>query len=234
MKKQLQQFLWITPFLTFSLGYLVLAYSFASKTIKTPHFIGSSLHQAMTHAADKNLRLHIITEREHTQIEPGTILEQKPQPGSSIKEKQSVYIITARKPEEKNTPNILGRTPDEIGTVSEQERIKPKRYTIPSTHNYDTCIAQIPAPNKPLKDNKVIAYMAQEKSPFFILPDLTGLPLENVIEFLQEYPVDYSVYYRTNKLTPPYPEDAVIRNQKPLIGSFIKLDRSTHIQLQVE
>lgn len=232
-KQQLQHFLWISPFLAFTFGYLFVSYSFQSKTIKTPHFIGSSLHLAMTHAAEQNLRLHIITEKEHAHIEPGTILEQKPQPGSSIKEKQSVYIITAKSPQQKNTPLVLNQTVEDLNATCESQRIKHKNYFIPSSSLKDTCIAQIPAPNKPIKENKIISYIAQEQSPFFILPDFAGLKLDDVILFLQEQNISFSVYERSTKLRAPYPQDVFVLNQKPLVGSFIKLDQSTHIQLQI-
>lgn len=233
-KQKIEQFIWLAPFLAFAFGYLFVSYSFQSKTIKTPHFIGSSLHQAMTHAAEKNLRLHIITEKEHAHIEPGTILEQKPQPGSSIKEKQSVYIITARSPQQKNTPLILHQTTEELHQTCKQQRIKHKSYLIPSDSLKDRCIAQIPAPNKPIKENKIISYIAQEQSPFFILPNFAGLELDDVILFLREQNVSFSVYEKSSKLRVPYPKDRIIANQKPLVGSFVKLDQSTHIQLQIQ
>jgi beta-lactam-binding protein with PASTA domain len=202
--------------------------------MKTPHFIGLPLHQAMIHAAGQNLRLHIVSEKEHAHIEPGTILEQKPQPNSSIKEKQTVYIITARSPQEKNTPTILGLSSEEIAKISKQLRIKTKNHHIPSTGLPGRCIAQIPTPNQPIKDSKLIAYIAEEPSLFFILPNFTNQDLEEVISFLQKNNLTFSVYQKTNKLSPPYPKIARIVNQKPLIGSFIKLDQSTHIQLQIE
>lgn len=234
MKKKVEQFLWLAPFVTFALGYLFLSYSFQSKTIKTPHFIGSSLHQAMTHASEQNLRLHIITEREHAHIEPGTILEQKPQPEASIKEKQTVYIITSRSPQQKNSPLILDRTETEIKEICETERIKQKNYYLPSMNFHNKCIAQIPSSNEPIKDSKIIVYIAQEKSPFFILPNFKNLYLNEVIDFLKNEDILFSVYRKTNKLKAPYPEDAIISSQKPLVGSFIKLDHSTHIQLQIQ
>ena len=234
MNKKVEQFLWLAPFASFAFGYLLLSYSFQSKTIKTPHFIGSSLHQAMTHASKQNLRLQIITEREHAHIEPGTILEQKPHPGASIKEKQSVHIITSRSPQQKNSPLILDRTEAEIKKVCEDERIKQKIYYIPSSNSQNRCIAQIPTPNQPIKESKIISYIAQEKSPFFVLPSFKDLCLDEVIEFLQTENISFSVYRRTNKLAAPYPEESVITSQKPLVGSFVKLDQSTHVQLQVQ
>ena len=234
MNKKIEQFLWLSPFVIFACGYLLLSYSFQAKTIKTPHFIGSPLHQAMTHAAEQNLRLHIVTEKEHAHIEPGTILEQKPQPGSSIKEKQSVYIVTARSPQQKNTPLILDLTNEEIKKISKKERIKAKSHFIPSAGLPDRCIAQIPAANQPIQESKLIAYIAEEKSAFYILPNFTQLPLEEAVAFLQKHNITFSVYHKTNKLSAPFPQDAVIINQKPLIGSFIKLDQSTHVQLQIQ
>lgn len=232
-KKKIEQLLWLLPFLTFTFGYLFISYSFKSKTIKAPHFIGSSLHRAMTHASKKNIRLHIITEKEHAHIEPGTILEQKPQPGAALKEKQSVYIITARSPQQKNTPSIVNRTTKELKKICEKQRVKHKNYSIPSTSIPETCIAQIPAPNNPIKENKIISYIAQKQSPFFILPDFSNLTLEDVIALLKEQDISYSVYQKTTKLRQPYPKDATVANQKPLVGSFIKLNKSTHLQLQI-
>ena len=233
IKQKLKQLVWLVPFASFALGYIFLSYTFQSKTIKTPHFIGSSLHEAMTHASASNLRLQIITEKEHSHIEPGTILEQKPQSGSAIKEKQSVYIITSRAPQQKNCPVILNRTVDDIKTICEKKRIKQKSYYIPSATTEGLSIAQIPEANKPLKEHKIISYIAEKQSPFFILPDFRGLELNKVIEFLRDQDIDFSVYHKTTKMNGPYPRDAIISNQKPLIGSFVKLDKSTHIQLQI-
>jgi beta-lactam-binding protein with PASTA domain len=232
-KKNIEQCLWLVPFLASAAGYFFISYKFQSKTIKTPHFIGLSLHQAMLSSANQNIRLQIISEKEYAHVEPGTIIDQRPCPGFSIKEKQSVHIITARAPEEKKAPDILNKTIKNIAVICEKARIKNKQYLIPSNNATDICIAQIPQVGEAIKDNKIITYIAQPHTPFFVLPNFSGIALGDVITFLKEQAVSFSVYEKSIKLQPPYPTQKIILNQKPLVGSFIKLDLSTHIQLQI-
>jgi beta-lactam-binding protein with PASTA domain len=233
MHKKIKAFLWLAPFLASVSGYFFIAYTFQSRTIKTPHFIGLSLHQAMLHAAAQNIRLQIVSEKEYAHVEPGTVIEQRPHPDFLIKEKQSIHIITARAPKEKIAPALLGKAITDVDIICEQKRIKHKHYFVTSNSFSNSCIAQIPESGTAIKDNKIITYIAQTASPFVILPNFTGLNLDDIIIFLKQQTITFSVYEKAIKLQAPYPKNRVILNQKPLVGSFIKLDQSAHIQLQI-
>ena len=77
------------------------------------------------------------------------------------------------------------------------------------------------------------SYISAGNSQQYLFPDLTDLPLVDVIEFLKKYDIACDVYYKDEKITAPYKQNVVVINQKPLAGTFVQPNSKLYVQLQV-
>ena len=94
----LKNYLWIVPFLSFILGYVVIQQIFYIPEITTPHLVGKQVHEILPLITQYNLNLRLIDHKEETALPEGIILNQTPAAGTLIKQNQPLFIVITKKP----------------------------------------------------------------------------------------------------------------------------------------
>lgn len=232
--KILQDFFWTIPFFCFLIGYGLLHFLVVNTTISTPNFIGKNIHEVVKIASQKKLNIQIIAEKETHDLQPGTIVKQKPSHGKSIKNGQSIYVITTKQPTIPQAPNLLQKNINDLEPLCSKHKIKNRSYFIENNLPENKCFGQFPQPHEKVFSKKINTYIAKKSSLPYLFPHLTGQDLSAAIQFLQKNNLKFQVFYQREQLKPPFEYDMIITHQKPLAGSFVHLNDKLSIQLQVD
>ena len=226
-------FFYTIPFICFFLGYLICNLFIGNTTYITPNLTGLSVYEAVKETSPYQVGIRIISEKENQNIPAGTIINQKPLPGRSIKTHQSIYVVTTRKAPDVTAPDLRTLSTQHIEKKCEELGLKYKIYPIDFSAPVQSCIAQLPNKGDIVHDKKMIFYTAQEKPNMYLMPNLINYNVQEVIAALQHNIKKLTIYQGKQKLHPPYKDNLRIIQQKPIAGSIISLDNPLHIQLEV-
>lgn len=229
----LQKSFWIFPFLAFGLGYFFLQIFIADHAVPTPALLGKNLLQATQICSELKLNLRIIAEKEIADVQPGTIIKQKPLPSKSIRPHQSIFIVITKLPIAMQAPDFIKKKNSDIEKICTESNIKNKVYIIESGYPKDECFGQIPLPGKSLEQKKMTCYISAGNSQKYLFPCLINKPIVEVIEFLKRYDIVCDVYYKDQKIMAPFKHQFTVINQKPLAGTFVIPNNQLYVQLQV-
>jgi beta-lactam-binding protein with PASTA domain len=226
MKKiqQFQSLWWLIPFIAFSGGYFFTRSMFSVKKVAVPRLVGLSLEQGLQRASDAQLSVQIIAEKPDIDLQPGTIISQRPLEHQIAREHQVIYIVIAQRPPIKKTPTVQGHPLDQAIQELSKASIAYQVISLPLQTTSSLVIAQAPAPQEPLVE-PLRLYTSHDQQ-WYILPDFTNQPLADVLSFLEKHKISAQVTYQET-LAPSYCVD----QQRPLAGTLISLNNSPTIQL---
>lgn len=232
---KISQLLFITPFIAFILGYLLISLFVYEKSIKTPALLGHSVTYALRQATEQGFSLKILAEKESTDVKPGLILAQKPVPGALIKPKQAVFITLSKSPQATTVPQFLGLPENKWQELATTESIQTKVYPVRHQAPVGMVIAQTPEFSTPGDNHQQVKlFISSGPQVQRIMPDLAGIASEEAQEFLEGYGISVSLYhepYDSRKHASLQP--GTIIAQRPLAGSWISLQKPLNVQLVV-
>jgi serine/threonine-protein kinase len=112
---------------------------------RVPNFVGERLPQAQRQAAQADVRL-LVTRRvaEHPK---GTIVDQKPVPGTLAKSGAPVTVVISRGPPKKAVPDVTGLAAPDAAARLQKAGFVPKLVQVRSTKTAGTVLSQKPAPS---------------------------------------------------------------------------------------
>lgn len=208
-----------------------MLYRFSPAMHSMPQLVGKQSTEALRLLSDHALIAHIITEIDDAQIPAGTILQQNPAPASQIREHQVVHLVMSRKPPTQKTPFCVGKTVEEILTLSGELGIHVQPFYIPHHAPVNTCFTQYPASSTPLEES-LIVYLASSDEKPFLWPSFIGKPLHIILDFLNNYNLQSHII---SAHPGPISDTALVLDQRPLPGSYIPPSAlsSLYIQLYV-
>jgi len=224
---------WVLPFLAFIIGYFFLQFFIADHAVQMPNLLGQNLLQATQVCSKLKLNVRIITEKEVADLQPGTIITQKPLPGKAIKPHQSIFIVITKLPDPIFAPDFIKKNSTQIEIVCREKGIKNNIYIVESSYPKDECFGQIPLQGQPLELKKISCYISAGNVQQYLFPNFINIPVYEVIEFLNKYNISCDVYNKDQKIMPPYQQNIMVLNQKPLAGTFVQLNNKLYVQLQV-
>lgn len=227
------QLAWILPFVAFIGGYFFLQFFIADTVVQVPALLGKNLLQATQICSEYKLNLRIIAEKEEIDVQPGTIVKQKPLPGKSIKPHQSIFIVITKLPAPVVAPDFIKKNKDQIEKLCQEKGIKNKVYSIETAYPQGECFGQIPLAGQALESKKMSSYISAGMTQHYLFPDFIHLPLSEVIDFLKKYNIVCDVYYKDQKITAPFKSNFIVMNQKPLSGTFVQLNNKLYVQIEV-
>jgi beta-lactam-binding protein with PASTA domain len=228
--KQILPLLWITPFLSFLIGYLLLSTFFSDHTIETPCVVGKPLTSAVTILSDHTLNARLLAQREDADLPDYTVVSQSPREYAKIKTQQAVFLVITRQPEKQPAPHLIGKSLDALRTTLDKAHIRPLFHHLKSNYPEGTCIAQFPSPDEPLEEGHILCYISCGNKKPIIWPNFKGKSVDTVREFLEGHQLKAEIVRDKKGETP-----GIISDQRPLPGSIINLspDQRPPIQLFV-
>jgi len=229
----LKNYLWIVPFLSFILGYVVIQQIFYIPEITTPHLVGKQVHEILPLITQYNLNLRLIDHKEETALPEGIILNQTPAAGTLIKQNQPLFIVITKKPLTAQAPQCIGMHIDELLPLLQTMDIHPRVYYIAHPYPEKICFAQSPQQHESVEKNKCILYVSSGNNKPIIWPNFTGLPLHHVTEFLHNYNIQpYIINDTTHKSYTSY-DDYIVIDQRPFAGTLLTLDEDNPLSVQL-
>lgn len=231
---RLSQILWLTPFISFITGYILVGLLYKNNVLIAPSLVGQSLDKALITLSSQNLNARIIAHKDEPDLPEGTILSQTPAPGKAIKENQALYLVIAQKPAPLQTPNLQEKTIEEAAKMVEAQSLHPKFYALPADEHSGKCIAQFPTPGMSPVDNTVIIYTAQQNKPV-IMPNLKNRSVDEIVSFLNLNGINPTLLH-AQQIAPGHQcTHCLILDQRPLPGTLVifSADKPLSVQLQI-
>ncbi len=234
LKSFFSRSLWLAPFIFFLTGYFALDLFLHHSSITTPHVLGRPLSEAIFMISSKNLNVRLLSYKEDEHLKEGTVLSQTPNPASSIRPQQTVFLIASCKKIRPQTPQCIGKNSKTLAAELKEQEIKHKIYYVPSNHPQETCIAQIPEAGADLAPQPLILYVSQKvDNSLVLLPSFKGYSVEEVINFLKNNAIPFSLFHTRLMESDHTCSNCTIVEQKPLAGSFIDIRTPPTVQLKV-
>jgi hypothetical protein len=232
MNINIKNYVWIAPFLSFTLGYMVMQHLFRTSDITTPHLVGKQVHEVLPLITKHKLNIRLMDHKEEADLPEGVILNQTPAAGTFIKPNQPLFIVTTKKPSVARAPNCVGASVDQLVQQLQTQGIRPRIYHLPHPYPEKTCFAQSPQPDESLEKNRLILYISAGNNKPIIWPDFTKLPLHYVIEFLDNYGIQPHIINDA-----PHKEytnaEYIVTDQRPFAGTLLTLDDKKPLSVQL-
>jgi serine/threonine-protein kinase len=169
--------------------------------------------------------------------EAGTIIEQKPRAGKSIKQHQAILLTVVAEKPLTIVPDVRGLSVTEALKRLNKTELKcflyPHRVSLPS----HTCIVQSPSPNTKVEYNTpVVVYYAITENMSYLLPHFKDMPAEEAIELIEKYGHRVEcIHYRTHEtINKEIAKKGTIFAQKPLAGTLIDEQQKETIYLTIK
>lgn len=219
------------PFLSFSLGYIVMQHSFHTPEVTTPHLIGKQVHEILSTATKHKLNIRLMDQKEEADLPEGIIINQIPASGTCIKPNQPLLIVTTKKPTPLRAPLCVGLTVDHLIKQLNKTDIRPRIYHLPHAYPEKICFAQSPQPDEPLEQNRLIIYISAGNDKPVIWPNFITLPLEEVIDFLEGYSIKPHII--NDSANARHHNEYRVTDQRPFAGTLLTLDNKTPLSVQL-
>jgi beta-lactam-binding protein with PASTA domain len=227
-----KNFLWIAPFLSFAFGYLLIQKFVRISEIITPALVGQQVHTILPLITQCNLNIRLIDQKEESEIPEGIILNQTPVAGTAVKPNQPIFIVTTKKPITLHTPQCIGLQKDELIAQLTAQGIQPRIYYLSHPYPEKMCFAQSPQYNESLEQNKLTLYISAGNNKPIIWPDFIDLPLQDVIDFLDNYHIEPHIIndYAHMQYTGIHYK---VIDQRPFAGTLLTLDETKPLSVQL-
>jgi beta-lactam-binding protein with PASTA domain len=214
----------------------------------TPHLIGKQVHEILPLITQHKLNIRLIDQKEEADIPEGVILNQTPIAGTAIKAHQPLFLVTTKKPLALRAPQCIGMDINAITTQLQSAGIHPRVYHVSHPYPENICFAQSPQSQEPLEKNRLVVYVSSGNNKPIIWPNFTGMPLHDVIEFLNNYNIEphiinhkpqaqsaiallhSSKLYTKNEATA---DEYRIVDQRPFAGTLLTLDENKPLSVQL-
>ncbi len=211
------------PFLVFIAGYYVAAVWWGGMAIEVPHIVGKPAYIALQSLSERHLYPHVKAKQEDAYLDPGTVVEQIPQPYTRVKPNQTVFITISRKPSYIPTPTFMGMSIDDARKRAQEQHIPLREYYIPSTYPVNQVVAQIPQPGAAYDRHHAIVYIAQRPDTWCILPACVGYDVCDVIALCGQYRIPLRIFTRDGQCLSQNISvgSYTVFHQKPIAGTLI-------------
>ncbi len=226
-------FLWVTPFLSFLVGYQLVSWFSHNEVLRMPIVLGMPLQHAIKELSSHQLNARILKEKEDPEIPEGIVISQSPEGGHTIKSHQSVFLVVTRKPPAKKAPLLCKLKVGEIEALARDQSLFIKIHRLESAYPEGICFAQSPEAQEPLCQDQITAYVSSGVSPVRLFPLCKGQELHKVQEFLKEHSIESQVFHLTKVYESHDCSNCVIIDQRPLAGSLIDLRKPPTVQFTV-
>jgi len=228
----IKQYIYIFPFSVFLFGYYLSSLFFKTTDILVPNLIGKNLNEASKVLSDYNLNLRILTYKEDNELADGTVLDQTPY-NQKVKINRPVYLTVSKKSKDFKIPDFRGKKLEEIEPELKAAGIRSKVYLLESSLPANSCIGHLPSCGKTIGiKEKMILYISSGNKKPVIFPDMRGLKLSEVLSFLDQNELRYSLVVEHNQAY-NHEFEYIVIDQRPLSGSLVNLTKNLNVQLQI-
>lgn len=214
------------PFFVFIAGYYCAALWWGGTAVHVPHIVGTPAHTALDLLSNHHLYPYVIGHQENLYVDEGTVIEQIPQPHTSVKPHQTVFLVLAKRPQYQRMPHFVGKSIAEVRKQAYQCHIPLREYGIASTYPVGHVIAQIPAPDTEYDCHHAVVYVAQRSETHYMLPDCAGHDVYDVVQLCKMHHIPLRIFTRDGACISDniIPGTYTVSYQRPMSGTIIDID----------
>lgn len=215
------------------LGYYVVSRFVTERFVTVPPLVGLSVHEALRTMAQQQLYGQIIAEHSSSELAPGVVFDQAPAAGGTIKTSQPVYLTVTARPPDPVVPLWYHLTEPEIRAAAAAEELQVHFHEVESHYPRGKCFAQDPAPGIVVPDRTVHCYLSKGITPLRLMPSFAGQTVPAVAAFCQQQGIQLQLFHATLQPDGHHCGNCVVREQKPLSGTIIDMDKPLVAQVLI-
>jgi beta-lactam-binding protein with PASTA domain len=230
----MKKLFYFLPFLFFIVGYYSLSWLTHVKAVQVPALVGLPLSKAVLELSEKQLNVRMLAFHEEPDLAPGTVINQIPAAGSSIKPHQRVFVVVAKEPETFKAPCLVGVPFEQAQQAAKKHDVRIKQYVFTSSqYPKNMVVAQWPHEGQPLKDKTVVVYVCSGDEPMIVFPDFYGIPVPQLQQFCSAQGIALEIKYATASDEKYAHEQCVVKNQRPLAGSLLDVSKGLKVNVNI-
>jgi beta-lactam-binding protein with PASTA domain len=198
--------------------------------IEMPNVVGERFEKAKAVLADKGLSVS-TSEKKTGEKPPGTVVDQKPEPGTKLKRGDRVELVLAVRPPITKMPNVRGKQIDEARDILSKTglRISDEKQIKTSERSPGTVLNQIPEPGVEVEPGKRVVLEVAVKSVISV-PNVVGVPVEKAKAMLADRGLAVSIRGKQTGEKPP----GTVLYQKPEPGSQLAQQATVNLVIAEE
>lgn len=205
-----------------------VAFTFLTRggDVKVPSLEGVELRAALELASRDQLGLRVKGTGYDLGTPPGHVISQDPPPGTRVKTNRIVYVVVSQGTPSVFTPNLAGLTlrRAELQLVQSGLTLGKVAHSYDEATSAGTIITQSSPPGLFVPRSSSVNLLLSDgpKPAVYVLPDMTGLPMETVLDRIRDWNmrsgrimeiVDDTVPPGTVEALTPPPGSAVVEGQ---------------------
>ena len=217
-------------------AYLALTFIIKSEdTVIVPDLTGKDLVYSLELLTNLGLNTK-VRGSEYSEIVPKNhIIFQDPDPGSEIKKDRDVRIIISKGPQNVIMPNLEGISIQQARIIAEENGLCTGKisHTYNDIQKKDIVMAQSPSAGSQITRDHCIDILVSDgaRPASYMMPDLTGTPLDEAIRVLESLNLELGEIRSTyNKRKPRN----LIVQQEPLYGYQVMENSSVNLTINRE
>jgi serine/threonine-protein kinase len=204
--------------------YLAMRLEMRSTEVAVPDLCGLDVEQARRLVEPLELVLHVADQRHDPAARSGSIIEQVPAPGASVRRGRKVRLIVSLGGRVLRVPELVGHPAREVEIELRREGFIPgDEARIPSRDvPAGGVLAQVPAPGTTAVPQSRVHCLVSDgpPAPRWVMPDLTGLPRAQAEQWIQASGFRHGTVRRVG--AGPRRDGTVVA-QTPLAGYPVRL-----------
>ncbi len=219
----------IVAALVIALGICFALGVFGSKEIEAPDFTGLTVTEAEEAAQKLEVKIKEGDPVSSDDVEPGKIVRQDPEPGTTIKTKSTVTVFVSSGPGDEEVPDVVGQDEEDARETIESAGFECNVTTQASEKSAGTIISQDPSGGSKAEKGSTVNLVASDGSlSRSTMPYLKGKTLSEAQDALAN--ADLKLGNVDYAWSDTYAEGEVMWQQ---YDADSKLDKHTSVNLQV-
>lgn len=202
-----------------SAACLVVALLLSNAKVKAPDFSGMTLMEAAKDAQENDLVVKDGQKVDGSEADRGKVVDQQPEPGTSMKPGEVVMVTICRGPGDGRTPNVINMSSEEAtGAIESAGFHVGSVNTVPGVEKAGTVIGQDPKADKEYERGKTINIDVSDGTMVYV-PNLIGKDAESAYYTLKNSAL--AGEYAGSEFSSKIEIDHVLK-QKPGAGAKVR------------
>jgi hypothetical protein len=165
-------------------------------TITCPDIVGKELSDARRLAEVKDLSVVVSRYEKRKDIAYNYIISQRPEPNMAVRKGRILSVVVSEGPLLVNIPLLTNHTLTYAETVLRERYIRVKQVVTVPSGTAGTIVAQSPNTGRNIVGEEgMTLFLAGRQKRFFLMPDLIGKPITDIMSELETKQIKYNVTY---------------------------------------
>ena len=165
-------------------------------TITCPDIVGKELPDAKRLVAEKDLSVVVSRYEKRKDIPYNYIISQRPEPNMPVRKGRTLSVVVSEGPLLVNVPLVTNHTLTYAEETLKERYISVKQVINVPNGSVGTIVAQSPTSGKNIVDEEgMTLFLGSRQKRFFLMPDLVGKSVTEIINELETKQIKYNVTY---------------------------------------